>query len=258
MILGGRKHSGLIIVFFLLFAAIFHVSAQDAMRQKLTLKSGKSYYGEVLVNNPDLVIIKLDDGSRFQFKNSEVELIQPATDVLVQTNEFLAVKRDSAVVSAAIDLSGGISFAKNKMDVVPYTQISIVFGTDKLDNGTIFLGLGLGYNHAFLLQSDESLAFVPLFLQLKKSISANALSPSLSLDLGYAFATSKTYSGGLYSKLTYGLMRKLNDQTSVHFGLFGGAQLLSAQLSEQFNAVEHSYYGTTSMLSFGLNVGLKF
>lgn len=252
------KYSRMILVFLFVFSAIFHTAGQNVSREKLTLKSGAVYFGEVLVNNRDFVIIKLDDGSRFQFKKSDVEVLQPANDIYIQTIETTVVNRDSTLISAAIELSGGICMAKNKMTSVPYTQVSLVFGTDKLDNKTIFLGLGLAYNAAFLSQSDETLSFVPLFVQLKKSLSKQVLSPTLSLDLGYAFATSNDYGGGAYSKLAYGLMRKLNNRTSANFGLFVGAQMFSADLSEQINAVAHNYFGTSSMLSVGLQVGLKF
>jgi hypothetical protein len=84
------------------------------------------------------------------------------------------------------------------------------------------------------------------------------LSPELTLDFGYAFATSKDYAGGPFSKLSFGLARILNDRTSAHLAVFVGAQLFDSELSELIDGAFHNYYGTTSLMSFGINLGFKF
>lgn len=259
MMLKSVKQRLLLVLMFFLFSGLLFAQVPSSERQKVVLKSGKSYVGEVLVNTPDLLIVKLDDGSRFQFKMSEVLQIHPSSAAIVDPSLVVSTESaEGAFISAAIDVSAGLCMIKNRTNAAPFTQLSLVFGTDKIDQETIFLGLGVAYSHAFVKQADAAFSFVPVYVQLKKKLQSPAFAPILGLDLGYAFATKEEYRGGVYSKLSVGFMQQLNHQTSAHLGLFAGAQLLSAPLEEQFNDATHSYYGTSSMLSIGLSIGLRF
>ena len=54
----------------------FSAFAQNAVAEKVFLKSGKSYTGEIVLRNDEVLILKLSDGTRFQFAAQDIEKIE--------------------------------------------------------------------------------------------------------------------------------------------------------------------------------------
>ena len=57
----------------------FSAFAQNAVAEKVFLKSGKSYTGEIVLRNDEVLILKLSDGTRFQFAAQDIEKIETVT-----------------------------------------------------------------------------------------------------------------------------------------------------------------------------------
>ena len=66
---------------FLIICLLFTLNAWcqlTALQDKITLKTGDVYVGEIVVKTDDLIMIKTKDGSKFQFQVSEISKIEEA------------------------------------------------------------------------------------------------------------------------------------------------------------------------------------
>lgn len=233
---------------------------QETIRlNKVTLHSGEVFVGEILLNNQEIILIKTLSGSRFQFPVSEIKSIEQND---VKTSE-IKKENDIEIIGAAnlcgiFEINGGISNAENKYRNAISNQLSLSFGTRKVANKEIFVGGGVGYFNVFLKNGVETIGFIPVFLRLKTNLTDKKTSPYLGLDAGYAFALSSKQEGGQYSKFSFGINRKINFKTSLFFGLYANVLSFNANLVETNNFGLFNYYGKTSMINFGVNLGLQF
>jgi hypothetical protein len=234
----------------------FSAFAQNAVAEKVFLKSGKSYTGEIVLRNDEVLILKLSDGTRFQFAAQDIEKIETVTSEEQQAEQN--EKEPEPVLSGIIELSGGVSAAQYKTSAVPFTSAGISFGSDQFGDGTFFIGVGTAIHTAFLSAPDVALNFIPVYLKGRKIFKRSIVSPYIALDLGYAFAAQKDYSGGIYSKINLGIQKRLTYKTSFFTGLYAGVTGYGGSLTEQYENNNFSFNGKTAFVSGGLSLGLQF
>jgi len=238
----------------------FSLFAQTTFQDKITLKTGEVYVGEIVVRNQDMVMIKTPNGNRYQFPLSEIKELGKEKIVLSEKikPDVVEGKRGEDNFCGMIELAGGISQSKYVFGSSLNTQVSLLFGTKKIKGKNIFLGAGVGYNSTHPVGSQEPVRFLPLFFRLQNTLTSKRTAPYLGMDVGYAFGLKTNYSGGVLVKLSAGVTHKLNPKTSLSAGLFAGVQSLSGQLTEVNELGVYSYQGKTSMKSAGLKIGLSF
>jgi len=118
--------------------------------------------------------------------------------------------------------------------------------------------VGTAIHTAFLSTPDVALNFIPVYLKGRKIFKRSIVSPYLALDLGYAFAAQKDYSGGIYSKINFGIQKRLTYKTSFFAGLYAGATGYGGTLNGQYENNNFSFNGKTAFVSGGLSLGLQF
>jgi len=216
----------------------------------VVLKSGSRMKGEVLVRNSDVVIIRNEAGSRFQFPASEVVEIQkeepPKTPAVTQEEDKgkkaktkpaaqktepehkAAVPADTkheekhpvalriALSAGAACLSGGNSAALLEAD--------FCIGSRNLAGRRIFLGGSIGWHGAFFADAAQAAVstnerttfvagarhFVPLQAVVSVPLMQGKHAPEIGVSLGYGFCTGSG-KGGL--------------TPTSHGGLTGGADV---------------------------------
>lgn len=247
-----------IIVVFLFFASV--VFAQDkTLLDKITLKTGETYTGEILVQNSEVVMLKSANGSRFQFQLSEVKKIE-------KISKEAALNADSAMYHSPgnnsfagfLEIAGGVSAAKRSFDSSPNTQVSLVFGSKSIVGRFIFMGIGAGLNSTFTDGNNSTINFVPVFIKMQAKLSENISAPYFAIDAGYAFAVTEGFGGGPFTRISAGIARKISYKSILSFGFFVGVNSFDASLTELKNGNSYSFYGNTIMTNYGLKIGLTF
>lgn len=246
----------LIVLLALMYLAPFSAFAQNSESKKIVLKSGKSYIGELILQNNDVIILKLSDDTRFQFSIQDIDTIEAADKHESETAE--ASIEPEPILSGIVDISAGIASAKYKTLAVPFSNASITFGSDKFGDGTFFVGLGAGFIAAFLSAPDNTLSFVPVFIKGRKVFRRSIVSPYLSLDMGYAFASQNDYSGGMYSKINFGFQKRITYKTSFYAGVYTLATAYGGMLTEHIGNNNYIFNGKTAFVSGGLSAGIQF
>lgn len=255
--MSGLPFKILLIALVVTFLTPFSAFSQNTVSERVVLKSGKSYTGEIILRNEEVLILKLSDGTRFQFSIQDIEQIEA-----VSSSEEPQTEQDEKepehILSGIIELSGGVTAAQYKTTAVPFTSAGITFGSDQFGDGTFFMGLGAAFHSAFLPAPETAISFIPVYLKGRKIFKRSITSPYISLDLGYAFAAQKDYSGGIYSKINLGIQKRLSYKTSFFAGVYAGATGFGGELTEQLNNNTYTFSGKTAFVSGGLSLGLQF
>lgn len=248
-----------LLLLFCLFLSLNAMSQEVQLQDKVTLRTGDVYRGEIVAKTDDVIMIKTKDGSRYQFQLSEVASIEKEPIA----NEEPAGKSDEdeevhANFGGIIELWGGVSQAEKAFEASPSAQISLVFGNKSALGENIFLGLGLGFQSVFDASGAGTTSLLPVFVRLQNVASQKRTSPFVSLDAGYAFSMTDGYGGGALARVSAGIMHRINYKTFFSVGAFAAVNSLSANLTETRENAAYRYYGHTALTTAGVKLGLQF
>ncbi len=253
------KYIGFIVTFLFLSLQLF--SQEAKLQDKITLNSGEEYSGEIILRNNDMVMLKTDDGTRYQFQLTEIKSIEKVPVTKKEETETQNSEKDEEItgnISGIIELSGGIATTKNIFKSSPDFQISLIFGDKNAFGQNLFLGGGIGFNNTPFSANLQSISLLPLFARVQKTLSNRRMSPLLGIDAGYSFSLTKGYEGGAMIKIFGGIIYKLNYKSSLFVNVYGGINSIAGSLTETNDLGTFSYYGNTSLNNAGIKLGLQF
>jgi hypothetical protein len=251
----------LILVLCLLFS--IHTWGQESVvLKRVTLNTGESYVGEILVQNADMVMIKTTEGKRYQFQVVEIRKIEKATasDLPTDSNRtFMDIPQSEGNFSGMLELSGAVSGAKNAFSASPDFQATLSFGNKKAFGKDVFLGIGAGYQIISGNTGSQTIGLIPLFLRAQKTLAVGPTAPFIGFDAGYAFSSNQFYTGGAFAKISAGIIHRLDVKTAVYVGFFAGlTSIYYPNIAETLNSATYTYSGNTTMTSLGVKAGLQF
>lgn len=176
----------ILIGFFALFFSLF-AQAQLVQMDKITLKTGEVYTGEIVARTSEFLMIKTPDGARFQFQITQIEKEEI---VFLSENEPTPLTLATSTQSddnmrAMFEAAVGIARAQNAFHSGGSVQLNLAFGTRRLMDTPLFVGAGVGYFTAFTSSSSEAYSFLPLFVRLSSTFTSASNSPYWELDGGY-------------------------------------------------------------------------
>jgi hypothetical protein len=245
----------LLLFVFLLLLNISAFSQSDVL-SRITLVSGESYTGHVVLQNAETVMLQTVNGVRYQFPAADVASIKPlsAEKKLDDTDD----NSTPSGVCGMLEISGGGAVAADKFHFALPVSVAMAFGAKQIAKMPLFAGLGLGYSLVYSAENKEIIGFVPIFLRLKYNKTDKRTAPYFLLDGGYAVGISKDYGGGLYAKTSTGVQVNFSEQSAFFAGAFFGVQSFRGSLIDVRENQQFNYRGTSSIVSFGLHCGLQF
>ncbi len=254
----------IVLLIALLTIAQFTV-AVESPPVRITLKTGEVYSGEIILQNDEIILIRTTSGERFQFPVFQVKSITKISDKTeeiqrndISSDEILPYQSNHNFCSI-IEVSGAASSGKNSFSNSASGEMTLSFGTRMIAGKSLFFGGGAGVSIVNNSTTNEKINFVPVFLRFQSNnLMRWRSSPYLSLDAGYAFPLKTTMSGGLFAKLSGGIVHRLSFNTSVQFGIFARIQNFYGNLSEIRNGSIYTYWGNSSINSFGALAGFQF
>jgi hypothetical protein len=249
------------LLFIFLFVVMVGIIAQTEASDKITLKTGEVFVGKIQFKNAEMILIESKEGIRYQFPNSEIKSIEK-----IDLNNYNPKKErlneeslpENKTIIGLVEFSAEVYSAKNRLSAKPGGQLSLTFGAKLFEQKSIFTGIGISLTSILNTKEDETINFLPLFVTLTTKLNNKGNAPYLGLRAGYSFALSNEMKGGLYSRLSAGWSHQLHENTLVLFGLHTDVQAFSGNLIETNQNGNYSYYGNSSLLNFGLNVGIEF
>lgn len=254
------KKTGILILF--IFCSFWMSGQNTILKDRITLNTGEVLIGEIQLKTNELIILKTEDGGKFQFPLKEIKSIDKQA---VSTNTTVPPESPTTEpvlaesnIKGIVNFAGGITSAKYLTKTSPHIQLSMTFGSNLKKNDHMFLGLGVGFNNIFLAENSESMSLLPLFLRFQNTFSKKRTSPYVSLDAGYAFSLSSDFGGGMLAEISTGISYRLDYKTNFIIGLYGKINSISGNLTETNDLGTFSYYGPTVLNCFGVKAGLQF
>lgn len=249
-----------------LFLCIFltsQLSAQESVsKDKITLLTGEIYIGDIYVKTDELVMIKTENGKRYQFMLSQVKRIEKtihtSNNLNANTVQSSVDDNSPGYFCGNIEISGGVSSAKYAFSSIPITEVSMIFGKNNISGKNLLFGLGASYQMLFITVNNQPVIFIPAFIRLQKTFLKSKTSPFIGLDAGYSFGLNSGYGGGPFIKIVAGIVRKINYKSDFYGAVFGGISSINTALTERNDLGTYQYPGNTDMTALGIKCGFHF
>lgn len=235
-----------------------------SMRAELvTLRTGKTIQGTILIQNEEVLIIRDTNGQRYQFPAGEVltveetgtkTMTQTQTQTKTQTKTITAKDENEKKTAFMIELGGGFH-------TIPHDRIGgavsgdLIIGSRAIAGREVLLGGQIGYHGGILPATPnatrQTYHFLPIALAFRMPLLDGAHSPLVGASLGYGIGLSKNYTGGIFTELLLGYRYRMPKGNTV----FAGADVQFQQARIQ--ATEYEVY--TAQLGRNLvSAGIKF
>ena len=238
-----------------IIGVIFSFVLTSIRAEVITLRTGQTVRGVIMMQNDDVVIIKDQNGSRFQYMMTDVASVSAEEKTEAQKVEEVK-KVGVKKVALSLELAAG-GFAVPHYGNGGSLTADLLVGSHNLADKRIFLGGGIGY-HGYI--GKETYSFIPLMVAVRVPLMDGRHSPQLGAAVGYGFAVSKNASHGLYAGMDAGYRYQAKKKSAVYVGLFVRFQQTKLNLTETFTdaAGQKAEYTTRNAGSNIIGYGAKF
>lgn len=226
---------------------------QSVEKDVIFLKSGEKYSGIIVLKTDKMLMLKMDDGQRFQFELSNIEKIKKEIPVIQEQKSENNAYNSTDIVER-IGVCGGLETIKRGINTSPFAGMSLAIGTKDAFNSNTFLGVGTGYETNFATQNNEKISFVPLFIEVNHSFLDKNFTPALDLKIGHKFSLQQSYKGGLFIAVSGGI----NLKSAYYIGLFIDLQKTYGNVTETFSMGDFTSSSNTIIYKYGINGSIKF
>lgn len=235
-----------------------------AHAETVILRTGARVKGTIVFQNDDVVIIRNDEGARFQYPKAEVEEIRSddgAVEQQEQTQEKEQEIQSSKKVHILLEVGVGAAVIPNGDEAqagVGY-NVDMLVGSHHIGDKHIFVGGGLGYHG--MAVGGTAYNFLPIQAVVRMPFTEQKHAPVFGLGLGYGVALSKAYIGGLYAGVDFGYRCQINRKTAV--AVVGFAHFQQAKMTVVEKALEEpteAFVNNTgrSLVTAGIKCALYF
>ena len=224
----------------------------------ITLKSGRTVKGTVLMQNDEVIIIRDSSGARFQFPAADVAGIAAEEETTGQETaapEPQAVKpATSSRVALRLMVNGGGTF------VPAHTGgggvgADLWIGSRTIGGRRVFLGGGVGVQADFL--PDRNSVYIPLEAVVSMPLTEGTHAPEIGLGLGYGFSSHGT-KGGLTAHIMLAWRYQFSPKQALILGARAAFQADDYPLQAREDGLDYSGSMGSNLINVGLNLGIEF
>ena len=218
----------------------------------VTLRSGQTVRGEIVLQNDEVVIIRTNNGMRHQYPTSEVVSIR-SNEVIV--DQPTAVAPAVRPVNIALQVHGGVLF-------VPELGVGGQFGTDlmigshAIHGKRMFLGGSVGYRAKVI--GSTTYSFIPLLAHIQYPLTEQKHAPLLGISVGYGFAANKDDQGGICIGANFGGSYLINQQASMQYGIYAEWQQAQTDVVQYIDNIPYTNHMGCNFLAIGVKFAVLF
>ena len=222
----------------------------------ITLTSGKKIVGEVLINNADVVIVRDNEGARFQYPAAEVvSVVEDETSEEQETPQQEEKKTQGGKkVTFLLDWGGGGAFVPHD-DNGGFFGGELLIGSRYIGQKSIFLGGGLNVECMFM--PNATYVFLPLEVALKVPFLEGKHSPFVGVNLGYGFGV-KNCKGGIYTSAEVGWRYVINPRANMYVSLRVQFQQATVTGTTTIDQTTFNDNSGRNFVIFGSQFGISF
>ena len=229
-----------------------------AHAETIILRTGARVKGSVVFQNEEVVIVRNEEGQRFQYPRAEVEQVLSDEQTLEDAQEAAAEEEEvnsTKKASILLEVAGGAA-VKPAEAAGGGVSADLLVGSHMIGGKHIFIGGGLGYHGVFL--GAEKYNFLPIQVAVRMPLMEQKHAPAFGVALGYGIALSKTYLGGIYADVDFGYRCQLKPNTALAIVAF--AQFQQATVPTETVIERQSFAGksTRNLVMSGIKLALYF
>jgi hypothetical protein len=228
-----------------------------SMAEVIVLRSGQRVVGEIVLQNDEVVIVRGENGMRYQYPMNEVSSIGMEEEIVVEENEEVEVKKKA--VSLRLQAMGGALYAP-LVGLGGQVGADLMVGANLLEN-RLFVGGAVGYRAKVV--EKETYSFIPLQVCVS-SVLSEARAAVLGMNVGYGFAANGNTQGGICVGAEVGWRFEINADTRLLLGVNTEWQqaktdvvetIVNPTTNEQNEYINHM---GVNFISFGAKLAIHF
>ena len=241
-----KRFIGILLIWMTLISSVY--------AELVVLRSGKTVKGEILLHNEEVVIIRQKDGSRFQFPMQEVLSISAELPPKRQssTNRTAEDKK----VACHFAVAGGTAYTPNGWG--GFINPTVFVGTHTLRNLPIAVGGTIGYHGVFAQGNTYSWIPLQASIHLSPTVNSQLSTVNCQLSIGYAFALSQDYTGGICAGMEIGWSHAIGNTSSIFVALNAQSLQTRMQVVETVNGNSYRNFRGCTLVSLGMKLGIQF
>lgn len=241
----------------LLYIVLCLLSLPYAHAETILLHTGARVKGTILFQNEEVVIVRDEDGQRFQYLRTDVAEIladdaEEAEPVDIEAEPEITTSKKASIL---LELSCAPSI------MIPFSPfgnagIDLLAGTHHIKDRHVFIGAGVGYHGYF--QDGYSYNFLPIEAKLSVPFMEAKHAPIFGIALGYGVALSKDYIGGIYTGIDFGYRYQINPKSALAVMAFASFQQARLNTTVTIEGNTYTHKAGRNFVSPGIKFALFF
>ena len=236
-----------------ILSLVFLLLSPTIWAEVVTLRTGQTITGEILLQNEEVVIIRTKSGTRYQYPATEILSI--SQEKTAQSSSQEAKKRSPRPIDIRFQASGGAVYA-SELGWGGQMAVDFMLGTKKIQDRRIFLGAGIGYRAKFLNHTTYS--FLPLQAIVSMPLLDQTHAPVLGMSIGYGFALNPSTQGGICTAAELAWNYTISPQTDLQLGAFAEWQQAQLDVIQTINGNEYITHMGCNFLAIGVKLAISF
>lgn len=224
------------------------------MAEVVVLQSGQSVKGDIVLQNEDVVIIRSNNGMRYQYPMNEVVSIKAEEKDTRATNTDKTTLAKTKIVSICVQAMGGALYIPN-IGWGGYAGADLMIGAN-LMNKKVFLGGGIGYRAKVV--EKEAYSFIPLQVCVSSLLGEKQSAPVVGLNVGYGFATNAGTQGGICVGADMGWSFEINHETRLVLGLNAEWQQAQTDVEQIIEDKKYTNHMGVNFITVGAKIAILF
>lgn len=241
-----RRLAYILLLFFLLLSPTIWAEV-------VTLRTGKTITGEILLQNEEVVIIRTKNGTRYQYPTAEILSISHEDTTKSATQE--TQKQTPRPIDIRFQASGGAVYA-SELGWGGQIAADFMLGTKKIQDKRIFFGAGIGYRAKFLNHTTYS--FLPLQAIISMPLLDQKHAPVVGISIGYGFALNHSTQGGICTAAELAWNYAINPQSDLQLGAYAEWQQAQLDVIQTINGNEYINHMGCNFLTIGIKLAISF
>ena len=234
-----------------------------AHAETLILRTGARVKGSIVFQNEEVVILRTEEGARFQYPRADIEQIlsdeeaasaeETASPEETETpNEEITTSKKASIL---LEIAGGAAF-QPKEAVGGAVSADLLVGSHHIGDRHLFVGGGIGYHGIFL--GEDKYNFLPIQVAVRMPFTETKHAPVFGVSVGYGVALSKNYLGGIYAGGDFGYRCQINPKSAVALVAFVQFQQAVVPTTTVLDETSYTTNSGRNLVNTGIKLALYF
>ena len=264
----------------LAFLIVLCASLLCAHAETLVLRTGARVKGTILFENEEVVVVRTDEGARFQYPRTDVEQVWTDAQMAeIEAKEKAEAERKAKEkakelerqqraeaeklpeiqtpkkASILVEVAGGAAIQPSEA-VGGGVSADLLVGSHHIGGRHVFVGGGVGYHGLFI--GADKYNFLPVQVAVRMPFTEEKHAPVFGVSVGYGIALSKDYLGGLYADADFGYRCQLNPKSALAVVAFAQFQQALMPVVAEVDGLSFTQKAGRSLVTTGVKLAFYF